>query len=144
MNNLKRDERGILAVMDEITGRYAIGKRDVLLTGFLEGGYALYYVGLRNAGRIGMLIARDCYCDTKVLEQIELTGPAAKDARNLPILIFNGKDGLWTLADQSWRAYGYLRKNGYFLTERKELRGGPLRRPEGACEYWLKQRSKVK
>jgi len=155
-DDLESDERAVLAIIDQIVSTYAIGvvsdghragappgrqkRRHILLTGFLEGGYALYYIGLRHAGRFGMLIARDCYSDADMLESI----PVTAEARTTPMLIASGKDGWWTISGcvwnvgHAWRAYRFLRAHKCFRAERKEYRGGQLRRPARAYQHWVR------
>jgi len=136
MKDLASDERAVLAIMDEVAGKYNVAAGSVLLTGFLEGGYPLYYVGLRNAGRFSMLIARDCYCDLDMMRGLELNDGQWKAAKELSMMVFNGKDGWGLLSGQGWKAFRFLRKNRCFNVEHKELRGGQLRRPNKAYKYW--------
>ncbi|MCD6364637.1 MAG: hypothetical protein J7M14_02055 [Planctomycetes bacterium] len=141
LEDLKRDERSVLAIMDEVCRRYSIARGkdkvpDILLTGFLEGGYPLYYIGLRNAERIGMLIARDCCVDLAVLEQIDRSGASWQAAVKLPIVVFNGKDGWPSPVTNGWKAFRFLRLNHCTRAVRKELRGGQLRRPRRTYTYW--------
>ena len=159
LENLHADERAVLAVIDEVVSKYRIAppaasgaapaaggpvRRHILLTGFLEGGYPLYYIGLRHAGRFGMLIARDCYSDAEMLEGIAVS----PEARKTPMLIASGKDGWWTISGclwsrgQAWEAYAFLRSSACRLVERKEYRGGQLRRPGRAYHYWARFLSK--
>lgn len=130
--DLQADERAVLAVIDEVSAKYRVDPKAVLLTGFSAGGYPLYYVGLRNPGRFDMLIARACNSSTKLLEHIEPTD----EARRLPIVIFWGKDDLREIQAQSWQAFRFLREHRFFETRRKEIRGGHLRRPERAYAFW--------
>jgi len=154
--DLESDERAVLAVIDQIVSTYSIGvvsgtrpsdvppgtrvRRHILLTGFLEGGYALYYIGLRHAGRFGMLMARDCYSDAEMLENIAISD----EARATPMLIGSGKDGWWTISGcvwnlgHAWEAYRFLRVNRCYRVERKEYRGGQLRRPDRAYRHWAR------
>ena len=133
--DLQADERVVLAVIDELQKKYRVDPQAVLLTGFSAGGYPLYYIGLRNPQRFSMLIARDCNSSIQIFEKIEL----AEEARDLPIAIFCGKDELVpVLQNQSWEAFRWLRLHRCYRTERHEIRGGHLRRPEFACELWRK------
>lgn len=142
-DRLARDEKAILSVIEDIRRRYRIARRGpdadgipgkdlVLLTGFSSGGFPLFYTGLRNPELFDMLIARDCNCTTKVLESIPIT----EQARQLPIVIFWGEDDLAAIREQSWATFRYLRENEYYGTERKEIRGGHLRRPDVAWREW--------
>lgn len=130
--DLRQDEGNVLAILKAIAGKYRIDPGSVLLSGYLEGGYAMYYIGLRNPRRFNAMIARDCYSDREMLERIKLTAAA----RQMPMVIMTGKDGGWTIPKQSWQAYAYLRKNQCFEAKRKEVRGGHYRRPERAYGYW--------
>lgn len=157
LSDLASDERAVLGVIDEVVSTYSIAtpadargsesppppapaRRHILLTGFLEGGYALYYIGLRHAGRFGMLIARDCYSDQEMLDE----SPVSAEAKQTPMLIGNGKDGWWTLSGcvwnvgHSWRAYRFLRRSKCHQARRREYRGGQLRRPERAYQHWAR------
>lgn len=132
MADLAADEKAVLAVIADVSGKYRIAKGRTLLTGFLEGGYALYYIGLRNAGSLAALVARDCYTDMEMMDGIELTDAA----RNLPMLIFNGKHGWGRLSAHGWDAFRFLRENRCYQADRKEVAGGQLRRPKRAYRFW--------
>ena len=144
--DLLKDEKAIMAILDSLESSYSITRHPprgklsrpgVLLTAFLEGGYALYHIGLGHPERFGALVARDCYSDQRTLEGLEITD----DVRSLPIVIFNGKDGWGRLDTHGWRVYRYLRENRCFRAYRREVRGGQLRRPDRAYEYWLRYAS---
>lgn len=135
LKNLRRDEDVILAVLDEMARRYAIDQRRVLLTGFSSGGFPMYYTGLRNPGRFNCLVARSCNCELEIFERIELTDAA----REVPILIFWGKDDFARIRDQSWAAFRYLRRHGFNNTEMEEIDGGHIRRPDLAYDFWKRQ-----
>jgi len=130
--HLERDEKVILAVIDEMCKNYRIDKKAIMLHGFSAGGYPLYYTGLRNPQRFNMLVARGCNCRMELLEQIKIT----EDAKKLPVFILVGKDDSILIQDQCWMAFRYLRERGCFETVRKEFKGGHLRRPDLAYAYW--------
>ncbi len=132
--DLERDERGVLAVIDEVAMEYNVDPDAILLTGFSAGGYPLYYIALRNPERFNMVIARACNSSIKVLDQIKLSD----SARDLPIVIFCGKDDLSLIRKQSWSAFRWLRRHRCYRVDHKEIRGGHLRRPDVAYRYWLK------
>jgi len=133
--DLESDERAILEILDELTVEYKIDPKTVLLTGFSAGGYPLFYVGLRHPDKFHMLIARGANSDLELLESIEVTDRA----RELPIVIFWGKDEILKIQKDSWQAYRFLRERRFFNTRRKEIRGGHLRRPEMAYRFWSEQ-----
>ncbi len=134
MKDLERDEKAVLDIIDELAQKYRIDEDLIMLTGFSAGGYPLYYIGLRNFNRFDILIARACNTDLEIFEKIQLT----EQMRKLPIFIYWGKDDPKIRGD-SWEAYRWLREHRFFDTERDEIKGGHLRRPEVAYEHWLKK-----
>ncbi len=132
--DLARDEQVILAVIDEVCKKYNIDEKCIMLTGFSSGGYPMYYTGLRNPERFNALAARACNSSIEIFERIKLTDKA----RKLPIFIFWGKDDFKPVQDQSWAAFRYLRERRFRKTERKEIKGGHLRRPDIAYRFWKK------
>jgi poly(3-hydroxybutyrate) depolymerase len=133
--DLEKDERVILAVLDDVRGKYRIDAdpNAVLLTGFSAGGFAMIHSGLRNPSRFGMLIARACNSDVLMMEE---TIPPTDYAKRMPIQLYWGKDEA-VISKQGWEAFEYLRKHGYKRTKMQEVLGGHLRRPELAYKLWL-------
>lgn len=132
LKDLAKDEALILAMIDEIGRKYRVDRRAVLLTGFSAGGYPMYYVGLRNPDRFGMLIARACNSDYKILERVAVTD----ESKKLPVMIYWGKDDLGRIHKDSWQAFRWLREHGFKEAKRSRVRGGHLRRPDLAYQYW--------
>jgi len=131
--DLEADERLVLAIIDEMVGRYRVDPKAVLLTGFSAGGYPLYYVGLRNPKRFNMVIARACNSDVEMMDRIKVTD----DLRKLPVTIFWGRDDMKSINTQSWEAFEWLRVHKCYVAKAKKVEGGHFRRPERAYEYWL-------
>ena len=132
LKDLAKDEELILAMIDEVAGAYRIDRKAIMLTGFSAGGYPMYYVGLRNPDRFGMLIARACNSEHKIFERI----PVTDETRKLPVTIYWGKDDLGAIQKESWQAFRWLREHGFKEAKRKRVQGGHLRRPELAYQYW--------
>jgi poly(3-hydroxybutyrate) depolymerase len=132
--NLAEDEEVILAMIEDLASQYNIDRDCIVLTGFSGGGFPMWYTGLRNPEVFQILIGRATNSSMEIFESIELTDAA----RDMPIYIFWGKDDLPPLKSQCWQAYRYLRERECFETEMKEIRGGHLRRPEVAYEYWTR------
>jgi len=130
--DLAADDRAILAVLAELRSKYNIDPQAVLLTGFSAGGYPLYYTGLRHPERFGMLIARACNSSMDIFEG----APILDAAKDMPIIIYWGRDDAKPIRDQSWQAYRWLRQHSYLRTERHIIRGGHIRHPELAWRYW--------
>jgi poly(3-hydroxybutyrate) depolymerase len=133
--DLEKDERNILAILDEVKGKYRI-ERDpnaVMLSGFSAGGYAMFHTGLKNPSRFGMLIARACNTDVQMMEELI---PITDAAKRMPISIYWGKDEE-VLTKQGYAVFEYLRRHGYKQAKMQEVAGGHLRRPELAYKQWL-------
>jgi poly(3-hydroxybutyrate) depolymerase len=135
LEDLQSDETAILAVLDQVSTQYRVDRSAVMITGFSAGGYPLYYTALRHPDKFQMAIARACNSSVELFENVPLTDAA----RKLPIEIFWGKDDLKAVQDQSWQAFRWLRDHRFYNTERKELQGGHLRRPEIAYQVWSKR-----
>jgi poly(3-hydroxybutyrate) depolymerase len=131
--DLDTDEKAILTLIDELVAQYHVDPNAVLLTGFSAGGYAMYYVGLRNPQRFNMLIARACNGDVQLFDE---KIPITDAVRKLPVAIFWGKDDLQQIQAQSWAAFQYLRERGCLKAVHQEIQGGHLRRPELAYRLW--------
>lgn len=131
--DLETDERVILAVMDDVCGKYRVDQKAVLLSGFSAGGFAMYYTGLRNPKRFSALIGRSCNSDVKMFEEKITPTP---EALALPILLYWGTDDP-VLRTQGWDAFEYLRIHHFKNTAKHEVHGGHLRRPEIAWKFWL-------
>lgn len=135
LKSLLRDEKTILAVRRDVCRRYNVDKSKILLTGFSAGGYPMYWTGLRNPTLFNALVARACNSDDRIFERIELT----PKTRRIPVIIYVGKDD-HALKDPSWLAFGWLRKHGWTPknSDMKKKRGGHIRRPDLAYQYWQK------
>ncbi|HUS47118.1 MAG TPA: hypothetical protein VM098_03285 [Phycisphaerae bacterium] len=130
--DLERDEKAILAIIDEMCKTHSIDKKAIMLHGFSAGGFPLFYTGLRNPQRFNMLVARGTNCRIELLESINITD----EMRKLPVIILIGKDDSPVIQKQCWLAFRYLRERRCFETQRHEFEGGHLRRPDLAYTYW--------
>jgi len=130
-SKLKKDEVNVLAILDEVIDTYNGDPKAVMLSGFSAGGYPMYYIGLRNPERFNMLTSRGGNSSLKIFESIELSDAA----RKLPIMIYWGKDDVFT-KNAGWRAFRWLRQNGVATAKMKKVKGGHLRRPEAAYMFW--------
>lgn len=133
--DLEADDRMILAVIDKVCRDYNVDEKAILLTGFSAGGYPLWNTGLRHPERFNMLIARFCNSDTDLFRRIRFT----EAARNLPVMIFWGKDDVLPIKGQGWQALRFLRlERRCFKVEYRKISGGHFRKPEVAYKFWLK------
>ncbi|MBN1943542.1 MAG: prolyl oligopeptidase family serine peptidase [Phycisphaerae bacterium] len=134
LSALAEDDKAILAICDEVTHRYRVDPKRILLTGFSAGGFPMYYTGLRHPQKFAALIARACNGDPRILDGVGVT----KNTRRIPIVIFYGKDDLGRIQKQSITMFQWFRRNGWdkHNSQWKEIRGGHLRRPETCYSYW--------
>jgi len=132
--SLAQDDRKILAMLEELCGKYNINRRQVLLTGFSAGGYPMYYTGLRHPEKFNMLIARACNAELWIFTSLDMP----KGYKHVPVGIFWGKDDLKKIHTESWLAFRWLRRNGWDKRNcfRKKTKGGHLRRPETTYNMW--------
>lgn len=147
LKHLEQDERAILAMIDDVATRYRIdlGNKDpsrelyqrpaILITGFSGGGYPMYYTGMRNPERFGMMVAGAANSSDLVFG----VAPASEELRKMPIAVWVGKDDNPFMHKYYWQAYGALRGQKFrcFQTEGKEIKGGHLRRPDQTYRLWL-------
>jgi poly(3-hydroxybutyrate) depolymerase len=133
--DLAVDEQTILGCLDFLRARYAIDEKAVLLTGFSAGGYAMYYTGLRHPDRFSALAARACNSDLEIFENLS----PDDQARKLPIIIIHGQDDLGAIGTQSWEAFRWLREHGFKGSEHHKIKGGHIRQPQVALQYWLQR-----
>jgi len=132
LRQLAGDDEAILAILDEVAGKYNIDRKSVMLSGFSAGGYPMWYTGLTHPEVFQVLVARACNSSIDLFESIK---PGDR-ARELPIYMFWGKDDLRPIQKQGWRAFRYLRERRFFNTRMKEIAGGHLRRPDIAYSFW--------
>lgn len=135
MEDIARDEKAVLAILDEVDAKYGdrINREAILLTGFAEGGYPLYYIGLRNPGRFTTIMARSCYSEFHILEKIKLT----EDAKEIPVMLYWGRDDTRGVQHDSWDAFRFFSERDC-NTHQKEIKGGRRRTPDTAFRYWLR------
>lgn len=162
MKDLETDEKSILAVVDEVCVRYNIAvieekplpppkgapgaksrpaaatgpfsRKAILLTGFSAGGYPLWFTGLRNPQRFHMLIGMGANSSPDIFAK----APVRPELGLLHVAIVVGADDVPKVQSESWRAYAWLRSSEVrcFHTDRREVKGGHLRRPDFQYELW--------
>lgn len=137
---LAGDEQAVLAILAEVASHHKVDTANVLLTGFGDGGYPLYYTGLRHSDRFTALIARDASFREDLVSGIDIT---ARD-RTMPVMIFWGKDEFAPVQTQSWQAFRYLRERQFRNAKHKEVEGGQLRRPELVYRLWAECRQQAR
>jgi len=143
LEDLKHDDKNILAVRKDVCEKFNIDKRNILLTGFSAGGYPMYYTGLLHPEKFSMLVGRSCNSEPLVFQQLEDV-VAADGYKRIPISIFVGKDEPRWFQDQTWYAYRWLIRHGWRNKNcrMKQVKGGHLRRVHRAYDSWLRYMKK--
>ncbi|HET6428927.1 MAG TPA: hypothetical protein VFJ30_10980 [Phycisphaerae bacterium] len=130
---LLRDEQLILSIIGQLTYRYNIDRRNVLITGFSGGGFPVYFVGLRHPDVFTAIAPRNCNFNANSID-----GWYPPEAKNTPIKVYYGQNDPGAIRAQSHRAIDYLRRTGFRALETEVLTGaGHERHPEVAMKFWL-------
>jgi poly(3-hydroxybutyrate) depolymerase len=136
LNDLKKDDRVIVAVRNEICRLYNINRNRIILSGFSSGGYPMYWSGIQHPNLFSAIAARSCNSDDRIFRELEKS--LTKKRHRVPVAILIGKDES-ALQDDAWRAFRWLRTHGWDKHNcvRKGTKGGHLRRPERAYELGI-------
>ena len=129
--DLATDDATILNMLDDVSAKYHVDPKAVLLTGFSAGGFPLYNTGLRHPERFSMLVAMSCNSDVGLFDTITLT----PEVRKIPVVIFWGMDDQ-VIQDYCWTAVQYFSNHGFTNFQHRKIRGGHLRRPDVVYNYW--------
>ena len=131
MKDIATDDEAILAVLEDVAGKYKVDRSHVILTGFSAGGYPMYYSGLKHPDLFEMLIARSCNSDVETMRDI----PISLQARKLRIEIIWGRDDK-LVPSQCWDAVKFFSDEHFTNVKWHKFSGGHTRRPEIAYRYW--------
>ena len=94
----------------------------------------MYYIGLRNPERFGMILGRSANSDVGMMDSLELP----LQAKLLPVFVFWGRDEL-AMARYNWDAIAWLSRHGIKNIDWKQIPGGHWRHPEVAYNVWRKE-----
>jgi poly(3-hydroxybutyrate) depolymerase len=132
IKDMAADEKSILSVLDEVTAKYRIDPKTVLLAGLSAGGFPLYYTALRHPDRFGMMIAMSCWCDEEVLEKTPLT----PEVRKMPVVVYWGSLDVRVFLHCAV-AVKYFSSHGFTDFQQETIPWmGHDRRPDIAYRYW--------
>jgi phospholipase/carboxylesterase len=132
IKDMATDEKSILSVMDEVTAKYHIDPKTVLLTGLSAGCYPLYYTGPRHPERFGMIVAMSCGFFSETVDKIALT----PEARKMPVVVYWGGADL-LIQPYCKNAVQYFTTHGFTDIQQAEIPGmGHKHSPEVAYKYW--------
>ena len=79
-------------VLEEVSAKYNVDRKTVLLTGFSAGGFPMFYTGLRHPELFGMLVAMSCNSSDELFDAIPLTPEARRlQVIHMPVVAFWGR-----------------------------------------------------
>ncbi len=125
------DERFVLTVLGRLHFRYNIDRRNIFLTSWSGGGYPLWFIGLRHPDLFAALCARQSTFRSSAIE-----GWYPPAAKAMPILLFHGTFDVIPIVTQTKRALAYLRDSGFTKVEFTTSKGGHVRHPEIAMQFF--------
>jgi poly(3-hydroxybutyrate) depolymerase len=130
---LLRDERLIISILRDLSYRYNLDRRNVLMTGFSGGGFPAYFVGLRHPDIFSVVVARNCNFSQRGLQDWY-----PMDALRTPIMVYWGENDPGAIRSQSQAAVTFLRSSGFMVDTDEIMGSGHERHPEVAMAFWLR------
>jgi predicted esterase len=125
---VKQDERGVLAVMDEVMRRTDADPSRVLATSFSSGGYMAHYMVNRHPERFSCLAVRGSNFSEALLDPGQIP-----KYRNMKIGIFFGEHDFKPCRDESVAAVEWYRRHRFDVAAKKVGGLGHERKPEIAA-----------
>lgn len=130
---VQKDEKGILAVMNEVFRQTNADPQRVLVTSFSSGGYLAHYMLNRHPERFTCLAVRGSNFSEDLLK-----GSQVPKYRDTPIGIFFGQNDLGICQDESMRAVDWYRRNRFPVEARIVSGLGHERRPQLAAALFAR------
>ena len=129
------DEKRILSIISQLGYRYNIDRANTMITGYYDGAFPAYWVGLRHPDVFSVVVGRSC--DFAVSD---LDGHYPPEAIHTPVMIYYASNDLADVQEQSDKGVDYLRQMG-FKVEIAVIPGAAHeRRPEVATGFFLRHR----
>jgi len=131
-SELLRDEKAVLAVLDQVKRRYSIREDAVALTGWSAGGFAAQFIGLRHPETFRCIIGR-----TPNFSEHLVTDAQASRARDMHVYLFYGKGDMLPFEVMSHDAACWYSTRGFRNFTIKWLPGGHNPNQQEASQYLL-------
>jgi poly(3-hydroxybutyrate) depolymerase len=129
------NENYILSLISMVGYRYNVDMANIMITGFSGGGFAVYWVGMRNPDVFSCLALRSCnFCEYNIdgWYPPELADGPVKQA----ILIYWGQNDPIAIKVQSESGVRYLQNRNFNVTPQIVPGIGHERRPEVAASFF--------
>ena len=130
---VKEDERGIIAVMDEVFRRTNADPQRVLVSSFSSGGYLAHFMLNRHPDRFSCLAVRGSNFSEDLLNPAQV--PKYRDT---PIGIFFGQNDIRICHEESVQAVEWYRRNRFPVEARIVSGLGHERRPQLAAALFAR------
>ena len=132
ISKLQIDQQTIICALNEVLHRYNADSRNVLLTGYNKGGYALFWTGLRYPSKFRMVVGQNVRSSKEIFSKLD----GKNISPRVPIYLVWGKDS--NHLSDSWQAFEWIRTNGWKKRNsgKYELKGGHLIRGQAAWQIW--------
>lgn len=125
---VKKDEVGVLAVMDEVTRRTDADPSRVLATSFSSGGYMAHFMVNRHPERFSCLAVRGSNFSERMLDVSQIP-----KYRHMKIGIFFGEHDIYVCKEESMEAVEFYRRHRFEVVAKKVSGLGHQRKPEVAA-----------
>jgi len=125
---IRKDERAVLAVIDEVARRTNADPSRVLATSFSSGGYLAHLMVNRHPERFTCLAVRGSNFSERLLDPAQIS-----KYRDMKIGIFFGEHDFKVCRDESIEAVDWYRRHRFDVTARKVGGMGHERKPEVAA-----------
>lgn len=128
LSYVKRDERAVLAILDEVTRRTEADPSRVLATSFSSGGYMAHFMVNRHPERFSCLAVRGSNFSANLLDPAQIP-----KYRDMKIGIFFGEHDFKVCQDESLEAVEWYRRHRFDVAAKRVGGLGHERKPEVAA-----------
>ena len=131
--SLKRDEEGVLAILDEVYEKLDVDPNHVLTTSWSMGGYLAHYMINRHPDRFSCLAVRQSNFSADILDAEQVP-----KYRNSKIAVFYTQNDFGIVRSESQQAIAWYAQNGFDTTSGIVEGMGHERTPQTAAAFFAK------
>ncbi len=131
--SLKRDEEGVLAILDELYEKLDVDPNHVLTTSWSMGGYLAHYMINRHPDRFSCLAVRQSNFSVDILDADQV--PKYLGSK---VAVFYTKNDLGIVRSESQQAIAWYAQNGFDTTSGIVEGLGHERTPQTAAAFFAK------
>ncbi len=131
--SLKRDEEGVLAILDEVYEKLDVDPNHVLTTSWSMGGYLAHYMINRHPDRFSCLAVRQSNFSVDILDADQV--PKYRDSK---VAVFYTQNDFGIVRRESQEAIAWYAQNGFDMTSGIVEGMGHERTPQTAAAFFAK------